>query len=165
MQNPTEQTPTDGNAPPLSERLIRALQAHLAAGAHDVADCQDLAQRSDHPVVQLLLGLIIDDEQRHHGLLQRIVQRLQEGADVAASSASPLPVPSDAQLVGDDDTVGRLRALIRDEEEGSRYVRHLARQEPGLYDGLFGVLLETIARDSQKHAFVLRYLLRSIEAH
>jgi hypothetical protein len=55
--------------------------------------------------------------------------------------------------------------LIRDEEEGARYLRHLARQEPGLYDGLFSVLLETVARDSQKHAFMLRYLLRRVEAH
>jgi rubrerythrin len=164
-QNPWEHPLTNGHAPPLSERLIRALEAHLAAGAQDIADCHNLAQDSKHPVAQLLLGLIVEDEQRHHALLLRIVRRLQEEVEFAAWPPTTLPVPSDAPFIGDDRTVGRLRALIRDEEEGARYLRHLARQDPGLYEGLFGVLLETIARDSQKHAYVLRYLLRTVEAH
>ena len=45
-----------------------------------------------------------------------------------------------------------------------RYVRHLARQESDLYHGLYSVLLETIARDIEKHAHVLRYLLRRLES-
>ena len=40
---------------------------------------------------------------------------------------------------------------------------HIARQEPHLYDGLYSLLLETIARDSEKHATVLRYLLQRVE--
>jgi rubrerythrin len=163
-QNPWDHPLTDGHPPPLSERLIRALEAHLAAGAHDIADCQELAQESQHPVVQLLLGLIVEDEQRHHALLQRMVRRLHEEAEFSASATQTLPVPSDAQFGADEATIARLRALIRDEEEGARYLRHLARQDARLYDGLFGVLLETIARDSQKHAYVLRYLLRRTES-
>jgi rubrerythrin len=148
-----------GQAPPLSERLTRALEAHLAAGAQDIADFQNLAQDSDHPAVQLLLGMIVEDEQRHHALLQRMIQRLEEGLD-----SEVLPLTSDAEVGGDGGVVARLRALIRDEEEGARYLRHLARQEPRLYHGLFRVLLETVARDSQKHAYMLRYLLRRSEA-
>ncbi len=52
---------------------------------------------------------------------------------------------------------------MRDEHEGARHVRHLARQEPTLCDGLYPLLLETIARDSEKHATILRYVLRHIE--
>ena len=43
-------------------------------------------------------------------------------------------------------------------------LRHLARQEPKLYGGLYAVLLETMARDGEKHAYMLRYLLRRLEA-
>ena len=162
-QNACEHPLTDGHAPPLSERLIRALEAQVAAGAHDIADCQELAQSSQRPVMQLLLGMIIEDEQRHHALLERMVRRLQQEVDFTASATTTLPVPADVDLVADPATATRLRALIRDEEEGARYLRHLARQDPGLYDGLFRVLLETVARDSQKHAYVLRYLLRTAE--
>jgi hypothetical protein len=56
------------------------------------------------------------------------------------------------------------RALIREEHEGARYVRHLARQEPTLYDGVYALLLETIARDSEKHERLLRFLLHRFES-
>jgi hypothetical protein len=163
MQNPWDHPLTNRQTPPHSERLIRALEAHVAAGAHDIADCREVADTSRHPVVQLLLGMIVEDEQRHHALLQRIVRRLQQEIDFTASAATTLPVPSEAVPVADAAMAGRIRALIRDQEEGARYLRHLARQDPGLYDGLFRVLLETVARDGQKHAYVLRYLLRSLE--
>jgi hypothetical protein len=42
-------------------------------------------------------------------------------------------------------------------------LRHIARQEPQLYDGLYPLLLEAIARDSEKHATILRYLLTRLE--
>jgi hypothetical protein len=162
-QNPWDHPLTNGQAPPISERLIRALEAQLAAGVHDIAACQEVAETSHHPVVQLLLGMIVEDEQRHQALLQRMVGRLQQEIEVTASAATTLPVPSDAVPVSGADTTDRLRRLIRDEEEGARHLRHLARQDPTLYGGLYGVLLETVARDSQKHAYVLRYLLRSLE--
>jgi rubrerythrin len=162
-QNAQERDLADGHAPAVSERLIRALEAHRAAGVHDIADYQDLAQHNARPVVKLLLGLIVEDEQQHNELLQQMLSRLQQEVDVTPSAGATLPGPSDSELAGDDDDIARLRALIRDEEEGAPYLRHIARQEAGLHDGLFRVLLETIARDSQKHAFVLRFLLRSLE--
>jgi hypothetical protein len=53
--------------------------------------------------------------------------------------------------------------LIRDEHESARHVRHLARQEPTSYGGLCPLLLETVARDSEKHATILKFILRRIE--
>jgi hypothetical protein len=61
------------------------------------------------------------------------------------------------------ETAGIVRGLIRNEHEGARHLRHLARQERARYGGLYPVLLETIARDSEKHAAMLRFLLRRIE--
>jgi hypothetical protein len=155
--------------PALSERLIRALEAHAAAEAHDVVNCQQLAQRADDPVLALLVDLIVEDEQRHHVLLRSMIRRLQEEAEFYPNpvpSPTALPVPSDSARLAETfnaEMAARVRALIRDEHEGARHVRHLARQEPTLYDGLYPLLLETIARDSEKHATILRYVLRHIE--
>jgi CheY-like chemotaxis protein len=46
--------------------------------------------RSGDPVVKLLVGLILEDEQRHHSLLRSMVRRLQEEVEFVAS-ASALP--------------------------------------------------------------------------
>jgi bacterioferritin (cytochrome b1) len=147
--------------PSVSERLIRALEAHASAEAHDLATCQELAERSTDPVLKMLVQLVVEDEQRHHSLLQSMVHRLQEEVDFVHSYTA-LPVSEPDETAGAE-VAATLRALIRDEHEGARHLRHLARQEPHLYDGLYPMLLETIARDSEKHATILRYLLLRAE--
>src|SRR6266566_2140499 len=62
-----------GEPPPLSDRLIRALEAHAAASAADLATCRELVTRMDDPVVGLLVGMIVQDEQRHDALLRSMV--------------------------------------------------------------------------------------------
>ncbi len=147
--------------PSLSERLIRALEAHASAEAHDLATSEKLAERSSDPVLKLLISLVAEDERRHHSLLQSMVGRLREEVEFV-SSPTALPVESGHGVV-DRELAATLRALIRDEHEGARHLRHIARQEPHLYDGLYALLLEVIARDSEKHAAILRYLLLRLE--
>jgi rubrerythrin len=149
------------SAPPLAERLIRALEAHASSEAHDLATCAQLAERSSDPVLKMLMGLVTEDEQRHHSLLQSMVRRLQEEVEFVESPTA-LPFAEPASSV-DPELATTLRSLIRDEHEGARHLRHIARQEPHLYDGLYALLLEAIARDSEKHATILRYLLMRME--
>ena len=144
-----------------SERLLRALEAHASAEAHDLADCQDLAQRSDDPYVKLLFDLIIEDGRRHQALLGSMVRQLQSGSEApsiltAESSGELAPLPG-VQLAA------TLRDLIRNEHEGARHLRHIGRQEAAVCDGLYSMLLEAIARDSEKHAAILRFLLARLE--
>jgi hypothetical protein len=123
-----------------------------------------LIEQAADPATRLLLELIVDDQQRQRSLLQRMVQRLQTELDFTASPTA-LPVPSDERDAAGAQTLASLRGLIRNEHEGARYLRHIARQKPGLYDGLYAVLLDGMARDDDKHVAVLRYLLRRLEAH
>ena len=161
IQNPWLNPLPNTAAPALSERLIRALEAHVAAEAYDVATCQELTQRAADPVVGLLVGLIVDDQQRHQSLLTGMIRRLQQEVDFVPS-ATAIPVDSDVSSA-DPEVLVALRTLIRDQHEGARYLRHIARQEPALYDGLYSTLLETMARDSEKHVTTLRFLLRRME--
>ena len=154
-----------GEHPPLSNRLMRALEAHAAASAADVATCRELANRMADPVVHLLVGMIVDDEQRHDSLLRSMIRRLEEEVDfVPVQGALPVPngsMHNDPQAAAE--IAASVRGLMRNEHEGARHLRHLARQEPTLYGGLYPLLLETIARDSEKHATILRYLLHRVE--
>ena len=155
-----------GEPPPRSNRLIRALQAHAAASAADVATCRQLANRLADPVVELLVGMIVEDEHRHDALLRSMVRRLEEEVDFLPARGA-LPVPSGSMSTDVEaatEMAASVRGLMRNEHEGSRHLRHLARQEPTLYGGLYPLLLETIARDSEKHATILLYLLHRIVA-
>lgn len=144
-----------------SERLVRALEAHASAEAHDLADCRDLAQRSDDPYVKLLFDLIIDDERRHQALLESMVRHLEDESGAASMPSSRSSADS-APLSGVE-FAAALRDLIRNEHEGARHLRHIGRQDAGVYDGLYSLLLEAIARDSEKHAAILRFLLARLE--
>ena len=138
----------DTESPAPSDRLIRALEAHQAAEAHDQAECRALQERLPDPGCGLVLDLIAEGTHRHQTLLQLLAEHLQAG-DVEAA----------APLDADPTMVTTLRALIRDQQEGARYLRHLGRQAPPVYEGLYATLLETMARDSEKHVAMLRYLL------
>ena len=165
--NPWLHLLADADPPPASERLIRALEAHTAASAADVATYRDIARRTQDAAVELLVGMIVDDEQRHHALLGSIVRRLEAEVDFLAP-LNALPAPNEAALLdlgADREIAASVRGLLRNENEAARHVRHLARQEPLVYGGLYRVLLETIARDSEKHATILRYLLQLLEEH
>ena len=159
--HPLAVTPT----PSLSERLIRGLEAHLADEAHDAAACEELANRIDHPVARFLLTMIVDDARRHEAVLRSMIARLHEETDFTAAPGDSLIPRSDAHgpIADAEKTASVVRMLIRDEHEGARHVRHLARQDPTAYDGLYPLLLETIARDSEKHATVLQFILRQID--
>jgi hypothetical protein len=134
----------------LSERLVWALEAHAAAEAADVVTCRQVAERLDDP--------------SHERLLRSMIRRLQGAAFVTSSNTGPVPTgPGFGTVEAAAETAALVRGLIRNEHEGSRHLRHLARQEPTRYDGLYPVLLETVARDSEKHAAMLRFLLRRIE--
>jgi rubrerythrin len=156
------QLPATQTAPPRSDRLMRALEAHAAAEAHDIATYEAIAARTNDPAVAILLGLVIEDEHHHHDLLRRLVSRLEDDvAFSAAASSDPLAVSEGA--VPDPEMASTFRSLIRDEQEGARYLRHLARQEPRMHAGLFALLLESMARDSEKHAHILRFILKRLD--
>jgi hypothetical protein len=75
-----------------------------------------------------------------------------------------LSLPGANPFAGAEDSASSLRTLVRNEQEAARHLRHLARQDPELYEGYLTLLLETFARDREKHVHLLRYLLRLIES-
>ena len=146
--------PSEYDAVP--ERLLRALEAHAAAEAESVAAYERLANQSGDPLVELLMNLVLEDEHRHHRLLERMAGNLDGGTPSGDGEGREGSAPEEAVL--------STRTLIREEREGARYLRHLARQEPRLHDGAYALLLETMARDSEKHEHILRFILRRLES-
>jgi hypothetical protein len=118
---------------------------------------------SGDPALTVLLEMIVEDTVRHDELLQRMVSRLREELE-STSETRALPVPGEMAFVtAREESLSNVRALIRSEQEGARYLRHLARQDAELFDGYFSLLLDTIARDAEKHVHLLRYVLKYVE--
>ena len=156
----------DRSVPPsLVERLVRGLEAQAADEAHDIAACEQLSETVADPISRFLLDMVVQDGRHRYALVEAMLARLREDAEFeAAAPQKRLPPVTPRRTIPDGaEIAAAVRALIRDEHEAARHVRHLARQEPGLHDGLVPLMLETIARDSEKHATILQFVQRRLE--
>jgi hypothetical protein len=146
------------------ERLVQAVERHIALESDTLDKYEELATASGDAVIALVMRLILDDEQRHHGLLTRIATTLRDGLNWTHSPQA-LPHTSggeDASRAAD--LADAARALVEEEFTGAQAMRRLARQERGLDSGLDSLLLEMMALDSEKHAHLLRFVERRLAA-
>ena len=145
--------------PPV-ERLQLVIETHAAGEEDHIAGYRRLGTLSGDLVTGMLVDLVLEDEERHHGLLRRMAARLRDDIEMTRSTAS---LPASAPP---ENTSATLLALTReyaeDERKGARVLRGLAKQASGLYGGVFSLLLETMARDSEKHERVMRFILRRL---
>jgi len=151
--------PAEGPNSSPYELLLQALNAHIAAEADALAAYRRLAETALDPVVRMLMGLILEDEERHHSLMGRIAARLRDDLQWG-HSAEALPTGQAEQP--SDQEMEALRTFIYGEQEGIRQLRRFADESAGIHDGLPSMLLEMMVTDSQKHEQILRFLYRRL---
>src|SRR6266540_5335939 len=137
--------------------FISAIQSHEIAELDAIAVYRDLAARATDPVIAGLLRMLLQDEERHHGILQAI------GMDSRLASGRygyESPKRRDAQTA---QSVDLLRNFARQERDGATELKRLANQAPQLVGDVFSLLLELMAMDSMKHEKVLSFIVRELE--
>jgi hypothetical protein len=144
------------------DRLLAAFERHITAEADTVAAYRDVAESTADPVIALLMRQVVDDEERHHGLLRSMAARLRDTLHWTHSpeALSTRGIPPEAEA---GELLSAVREFARQEREGARQARELAKQQAGLYDGLFELLLETMADDSEKHERILSFVARRMQ--
>ena len=90
---PVETEATYGPAHDSVEWLLEAVERHARAEQDALAEYAFVAEASADPVVALVMRLILEDEERHHGLLRRIEATLRDALNWT-HSPSALPVSS-----------------------------------------------------------------------
>ena len=144
------------------EWLLDAVERHAQAEANALEQYEYVARASGDPIVALVMRLILEDEERHHGLLRRIEASLR---DALNWTHSPNALPADAPTtpeVAPADLAQLAHELIAEEHTGARYIRELAHKEKGIDGGLHSLLLEMMALDSEKHARLLDFVARRL---
>jgi len=149
-------------APSSAEELLGILDAHVGAESEHIAEYRKLTHATSDPVVRVLMDLVIEDEDRHHDLLRRMAARLRSDIE-STSSAGALPYAGSVKGGTAKELAGVVEDYARDEIAGSREMRRLAKDSRSLYGGLFGLLLDTIADDSEKHERIMRFVLKRLE--
>jgi len=154
-----------GSAPAeaLVERLYDTIERHIQAEANALSQYDRIAEESGDPVIALVMRLVLQDEERHHTLLERIASSLR---DALEWTHSPDALPTGQPYSGERAAALAhvTRELIDEERQGAKALRKLARTERTIADGLHSLLLEMMALDSDKHAHLLQFVEHRLRA-
>lgn len=155
--------PEHGPAPGSVEWLLNAVERHATAEADALEQYAHIATASGDPVTVLVMRLILDDEERHHGLLKRIEATLRDALEWS-HSRNALPTPTNPSEPVHSDLPALARDLIAEEQAGARKMRELADLQKNVGGGLHSLLLEMMAMDSEKHARLLKFVEQRLAA-
>jgi hypothetical protein len=115
--------PSNGKEPPgprhgTTEWLLSAVEHHADAEADAHVQYEQLAESSGDPVIALVMRLILDDEERHHGLLKRMEASLRD-ALYWSHSPTALPESPTPERPLHTDLVRVVRDLVTEEHAGA----------------------------------------------
>ena len=120
------------------DRLPRVIDAHIAAERETLVAYHCLARAAADPTDALLLTLVLEDEERHHDLLQLLAARLRESRG-AHDNSNPRPASIATAAVASALPPESIQSFLHHEREGARQLREMARQEAPHRDGLFAL--------------------------
>ena len=140
--------------------LLNVIARHARTEAAALVEYEHLATASGDPVVAFVMRMILDDEERHHDLLNRMAASLRDALD---GTQSPHALPSAPVASEPSPELAALARKLIDEEHGHvQQMRSLARSEARIGEGLDALLLEVMARDSEKHAWLLQFVVQRL---
>lgn len=143
------------------ERLMNEFEAHEGQEAKFVQRYKEIAEKSENPLIKLLLRLIVSDEEKHHALTHAMVSTLK--GDLTWTK------PEDAirglyELgEGREELLKLTEDFIEVEKQGIEEYKKLIKTSKGYYRGLFALLLRSMVHDSEKHVEFLEFLRQRLK--
>jgi hypothetical protein len=137
--------------------LYKHLTTHIATERDILVEYREVAERSKSTAFRYLANLLIEDEIRHH----RIFSDLAESLETTALMKAKEPVIPFMDFDEDDPeaVIAATKRLLRHENEDARELKRLQRELRSMHDeSLYGLLLELMQRDTQKHLAILRFV-------
>jgi hypothetical protein len=92
--------------------LLEAIQQHVQEEAATVQTYARIGRETGDPTIRLVMELLVDEEERHHALFERIATSLQDQFNWATESPA---LPLDTAPAGRADP--QTARLVRDLEE------------------------------------------------
>jgi hypothetical protein len=140
-------------------KIMGHLQRHLDGEQDLLAEYETLLCHSDHPPVRYVLGLLLDDERRHHRILVEMLNQFRSSIDLIERHPH---VPWMIRKA-DPAIAVAMRRLRRAERTDLRQLRALRRRLKFLRrHSLDGVLVDSLILDTRKHLRYLRTIQRLV---
>ena len=135
--------------------LVELIVRHGKDEGELLATYEELAGASENEMAAYVIGLILEDERRHHRLLAEV-------ANAAAwdrSSSAPFPSTPPLSPGIDGVLLAQTRKLLAAEQADYRELRRIRRKvQPYADTTLWGLIIDMMLLDTKKHATMLRFL-------
>jgi hypothetical protein len=139
--------------------LVATLSRHGSDEGRILAEYEQYAESSASPAVRYLVDLIMDDERRHHRVLEELANAIAWGwSGNSPDSAVPdLPVGRG----GDVELRRRTLALLAEENKDHAELKRLRKQLGAYADStLWALLVDLMILDTEKHARILDFIAK-----
>ncbi|MBF6557651.1 MAG: hypothetical protein IVW52_16125 [Acidimicrobiales bacterium] len=135
------------------------LTQHIIQERELLAEYVDAATETESRALAYLIGLLVEDERRHHRLFQQLALSLKASAELQPDSP---PVPRiDFDKENRAEVLEMTERLLEREEGDSLELKRLRKELSDVEDTtLWGLLVELMERDTDKHIAILRFAQR-----
>ena len=117
----------------------------------------EVAERTDSDAFRYLVKLLIDDEIRHHRLFNELADSLE--TDALMKREAPAVPHMDLDRADRAEVLEATKELLENEEQDLGELKRLQRELRDVKDTtLWGLLVELMERDTDKHIAILRFV-------
>ena len=115
------------------------------------------AEGTQSKALAYLVNLLVEDEHRHHRFFNELASSLKSEAEL--SGVEPVIPRLDLRLVDSADLLATSRRLLEHERSDAAELKRLHKELRDLQDTtLWGLLVEIMQRDTEKHIAILKFV-------
>ena len=142
------------------QRLMNEFQSHADHEEQWLTNYQAIGKEASDPLIRFLLGLIVDDEQRHHELTRRMITKLKD--ELAWTRAEGLAPRFYEKAEKRTHLLSSVESFLDAERKGIKEYQRLKKESQGMYRDVFALLYTTMIHDSHKHIGILEFLRQKL---
>jgi rubrerythrin len=122
------------------------------------------AEGTPSKALKYLVNLLVEDEHRHHRFFNELASSLKSEAEL--SGVEPVIPRLDLRLVDSADLLATTKRLLEHERSDAAELKRLHKELHDLQDTtLWGLLVEVMQRDTEKHIAILRFVEEHAKAN
>ena len=141
--------------------LYAHLTSHVEIERGMLEEYRSAAEASSSKAFEYLVNLLIEDEMRHHRILLELAGSL-ETMSLRPGAADPQVPYLDFNRTNREAVVDLTEKLLENEQQDALELKRLQRELRDVKDTtLWGLLVDLMERDTQKHIAILKFVKKN----
>ena len=137
--------------------LYAHLTSHVEAERGLLEEYRTAAEQSPSKALRYLVDLLIEDEIRHHRIFNELADSLKTEALLGGKDPI-VPHLDFGRAANNEAVIDLTEQLLQNEQKDAQELKRLQRELRDVKDtSLWGILVDLMERDTQKHIAILRF--------